>query len=180
MRSWRSIGAIGFVAAAALLATSADAGAPPTSASPVASPTSCPVTQPNGNQPPPEANVFGRGNGDYGNDVLWTSLWIWGEGEVDVPADHLLPDGSLGDLKWAWYRYVPGELTIEDHRLDGDAPPFIGEVPEGYGDEGFQPSGLTFPTGGCWEVTGWVGAGSLTFVVLVVPPAATGAPEPVS
>lgn len=142
-----------------------------TTGSPVASPavTDCPITQPNGKQPPPGANVFGRGSGDFGNDALWTSLWIWGEGKVQVPADHVNSDGSLGPMKWAWYRYLPGKLTIEGRRLDASAPPLIGEVNDGYGDQGFTPSGLTFPTYGCWEVTGRVGDGSLTFVVLVVP-----------
>jgi hypothetical protein len=178
MRSWRLIWMLALLAVAALPATAANAATTPTTASPVASPTTCPVTQPNGNEPPAEANVFGRGNGDFGNDVLWTSLWVWGEGEVVVPPDHVLPDGSLGDLKWPWYRYVPGDLKIEGRRLDGSAPPLIGEVPQGYGDHGFQPSGLTFPTGGCWEVTGRVGNGSLTFVVFVVPPVETATPEP--
>jgi hypothetical protein len=145
-------------------------------ASPVASPVSCPITQPNGKQPPLEANVFGRGNGDYANDVLWTSLWIWGEGIVNVPPDHVQLDGSLGGLKWAWYRYVPGRLTIEGRRLDAPASPLRAEVPDGYGDRGFQVSGITFPTAGCWEVTGRVGDGSLTFVVLVVAPPATATP----
>jgi hypothetical protein len=148
-----------------------------TTASPVASPAACPVTRPNGDQPPANANVFGRGNGDYGNDVLWTSLWVWGKGEVDVPADHVMPDGSFGEMKWPWYRYVPGRLTIEGRRLDAPALPLRAAISDGYGDSGFILSGLIFPTGGCWEVTGRVGDGSLTFVVLVVPPSPVATPE---
>jgi hypothetical protein len=41
-------------------------------------------------------------------------------------------------------------------------------VPDGYGETGFHPSGLRFPTPGCWEVTAKVGETSLTFVTLVV------------
>jgi hypothetical protein len=177
MRYLAVIGAL-LLVAASILAVDGGARAD-TVASPVASPaaTDCPITQPNGNQPPPEANVFSRGNGDYGNDVLWTSLWIWGKEKVYVPDDHVNPDGSLGPMKWSWYRYVPGDLTIEGRRLDAPAPPLVGEVPDGYGDEGFTPSGLTFPTAGCWEVTGRVGGGSLTFVVFVVLLSSVATPE---
>jgi len=31
-----------------------------------------------------------------------------------------------------------------------------------------KPSGITFPTEGCWQVTGRVGEASLTFVALVL------------
>ena len=40
--------------------------------------------------------------------------------------------------------------------------------PEGYGEIGFQPTGILFAGPGCWEVTGRVGDASLTFVTLVV------------
>jgi hypothetical protein len=126
----------------------------------------CPVTEPNGNTPPYRKVPV---PGSYGNDALWTNVWMWGEEGVVLPAydDHVQDDGSIVGLKWAWWRYVPGELTIEGHRLDGDAKPLIGEVPDGYGGTGFQVSGITFPTQGCWEVTGRVGSESLTFVVWV-------------
>jgi hypothetical protein len=41
-------------------------------------------------------------------------------------------------------------------------------VPDGYGDSGFQSSGITLPSEGCWQVTGRVGDASLTFVTLVL------------
>jgi hypothetical protein len=63
---------------------------------------------------------------------------------------------------------VTGKLRIEGRRLDGPAPPLTADVPDGYGDAGFQASGIDFPTEGCWEVTGRVGSASLTFVTLVV------------
>lgn len=59
-------------------------------------------------------------------------------------------------------------MTIEGRRLDAPAPPLWAEIPEGYRNIGFQPSGIVFPTEGCWEVTGKVGDASLTFVTLVV------------
>lgn len=142
----------------------------------VATPASCPVTKPNGKQPPAGENVFGRGRGGHGNDALWTNVWTWGEGAVLVPPTHVQPDDSLGGMKWPWWRGVPGELTIEGHRIDADAPPLRADIPDGYGESGFIPSGLIFPTTGCWEVTGRVGDASLTFVVLVKRVNATGTP----
>lgn len=129
----------------------------------------CPVTEPNGNNPPTGATVAGRGDGGYGNDALWTTVWMWGEEGVVMPASdpHVRDDGSIAELKWAWFRYIPGQLTIEGHRIDGPAASLTAWIPEGYGDSGFQVSGITFPTPGCWEVTGRVGSESLTFVVWV-------------
>jgi hypothetical protein len=159
-----------FVAIAALtLGGAADRATP----SPAATPFDCPISQPNGGDPPLDAIVAGRGSGGYGNDALWTTLTMWSEqpGLVPAPNDaHLQSDGSVNELKWAWYRYVPGKLTIEGRRLDAPAPPLEAWVPDGYGDQGFQVSGITFPSDGCWEVTGHVGNDSLTFVVLVIWP----------
>lgn len=133
-------------------------------------PVPCLVTQPNGDVPPDAGNPDFIGG--YGNDALWTNLWMWSdEGTVPVPASHVLPDGAFGPMKWAWYRSAPGRLAIEGHRLDAPAPPLRASIPDGYGARGFQVSGLVFPTAGCWEVTGTVGDASLTFVTLVVAPA---------
>ena len=136
-----------------------------------ATPLDCPVTQPNGNDPaPPDIG----GEGGYGNYALWTTLTMWSEqpGLVPAPDDgHLQPDGSVIEMKWAWYRYIPGKLTIEGRRLDAPAPPLEAWVPDGYGDQGFQVSGITFPSDGCWEIMGSIeGKGSLIFVVRVVYP----------
>jgi len=76
-------------------------------------------------------------------------------------------DGSLR-MKFFWWRGVHGALTIEGKRLDAPALPLRSQIPEGYGDIGFQASGLIFPTEGCWQVTGRVGDASLTFVTRVV------------
>ena len=79
----------------------------------------------------------------------------------------VLRDGSL-QMKFPWWRGVQGELSIAGRRLDTTAPPLRADIPGGYGASGFQASALTFPTPGCWEVTGRVGSASLTFVVDVV------------
>ncbi|MBI4306644.1 MAG: hypothetical protein HY678_10040 [Chloroflexi bacterium] len=115
------------------------------------------------------SNQFGE-RGRYGSAGLSTVVWPegttvfrpGGPGFVDR-------DGSLG-MKWPWTRGdgVVGKLTIEGRRLDAPAPPLQANIPEGYGDRGFQSTALIFPTEGCWEVTGRADDATLTFVTLVV------------
>jgi len=101
----------------------------------------------------------------YGNG----SLWVGGLGEAGVilaEPRSVEPDGSIG-WKLGWWRIDPGRLSISGHRLDAAAPPLRAEVSEDYGDQGFVPSGVHFPSEGCWEVTGTVGDATLTFVAFV-------------
>ena len=103
--------------------------------------------------------------GNYGNESLSTIL---GSRITFRPggAGMVHTDGSLS-MKFMWWRLRKGQLTIGGRRLDGPAPPLRAHIPAGYGDIGFQATGVIFPTPGCWEVTGRVGDGSLTFVVWV-------------
>lgn len=71
-------------------------------------------------------------------------------------------------MKFGWWREVPGRLRITGQRLDASAPRLLADVPSGYGATGFQSSGVTFPTEGCWEVTGEVGQATLSFVTFVI------------
>ncbi len=124
---------------------------------PKPAPFACPVSQPNG-----------PGKYEYENEFLATGLWPDGT-VVFKPggAGSVEEDGSL-TMKFPWTRYIKGQLTIDGHRLDGWAPPLRAHIPAGYGDTGFQATGLIFPTPGCWEVAGHVGNGHLTFVTRVV------------
>ena len=110
----------------------------------------------------PEKGVF-RGDGTFGNDSLYT---IPGSRITFRPggAGWVLADGSLS-MKHMWWRLRNGPLTITGNRLDGSAPPLRANIPDGYGDSGFQATSLIFPTPGCWEVTGSVGDSSISFVV---------------
>ena len=122
----------------------------------------CPVTQPNG------ATYTGEpAGGNHGNDALVT--WLWPQGKVVFKpggAGFVLSDGALS-MKFGWWRRLSGPLRLEGRRLDGQAPAMRARIPNGYGDTGFQSTALIFPTSGCWEVTGRVGDGSLTFITLV-------------
>lgn len=120
----------------------------------------CKVTRANGSQPP-DGNIGGPGV--HGNGSLWVSIGEYGS----VVVNDAEPSGAVR-TKFPWWRGVTGPLRIEGRRLDGGAPPLSAELPDGYGPTGFQASSVTFPTEGCWEVTGRAGGASLTFVTLVL------------
>jgi len=108
--------------------------------------------------------------GNHGNDSRTIATSLPPEGTVTFKPGGpgcVDPDGTLG-MKWPWWRGVRGPLIIEGRRLDGPAGPLRASIPAGYGQTGFQSTGLMFPTSGCWEVTGRVGAESLTFVAHVM------------
>lgn len=128
---------------------------------------SCPVTLPNGKVPPDQrVGDFYYGNKD---GTLFTDPWPEGI-VIFAPGGpgHVLTDGSL-EMKWSWWRGARGALTIGGRRLDAPAPPLQADITKGYGNSGFLPVDLIFPTQGCWEVTGRVGNKvQLTFVTLVL------------
>src|SRR5258706_10128265 len=116
---------------------------------------SCPVTLPNGKVPPDQrAGDFYYGNND---STLFTDPWPQGTVIFALGGPgHVLIDGSL-EMKWSWWRGARGTLTIEGRRLDAPAPPLQADITKGYGNSGFLPVDLIFPTQGCWEVTRRVG-----------------------
>ncbi len=118
----------------------------------------CPITLPNGSPPPGRT----AGTEFHGNGAIWVGLYT-----ANVVVDEPEPDASV-DAKLGWWRGVPGRLTITGRRLDGTAAPLTASVPDGYGESGFQATALSFPTPGCWEITGRAGEATLTFVTLVI------------
>jgi hypothetical protein len=125
----------------------------------------CPVTLPGAAPEDFAARLFGSGAA-VGND----DLWVGGLGTVGVmigEGQMIEPDGSVG-WKLGWWRVTPGALAITGQRLDADAKPLVAHVPDGYGTQGFQATGVSFPTDGCWEVTGQAGGEPLTFVTYVM------------
>jgi hypothetical protein len=126
----------------------------------------CPVTDPNGLAPAGEAAspLF------VTQDGLTTTLWP--DGTVPVAPDgpgEIREDGSLA-MKFPFWRGpgVRGRLEITGRRLDGDSTPAFGEIPDGYGETGFQSTAIVFPEAGCWEITAKAGKAEMTFVQRVV------------
>jgi len=147
--------------------TVAPSTAPTATASPLtlADAKSCPATKPV-KAPADIGDLLFGYTSAFGN----SDLWVGGLGEngmILADSRMLESDGSIG-WKFGWWRIAPGTLTITGRRLDAPAPPARASVPEGYGPEGFQASGVSFPTEGCWEITGSVGGSTLTFVTFVL------------
>jgi hypothetical protein len=126
----------------------------------------CPVTEANQSVPPGERPPLDQGPSPYyGNGRLWTVLWPRGV-FVAGPGD-LERDGSIS-VKFPWWRRGYGYLKITGRRIDARADRLRAHIPRGYGRTGFQSTAVTFPTAGCWRVTGTAGPDRLTVVTLVV------------
>jgi hypothetical protein len=177
--SWMAVGLAGLLLAAGGLAGCGDghAARPPgvpatTAVSPprpvtLADAKRCPVTQPRSAGPPgvsPDA-FFGWGS-SHGNGKLWVG-GLWPRGVITAGPEFVAKDGSVG-MKFGWWRAATGRLQLTGRRLDAPAPPARAHVPEGYGDSGFQASGVDFPTEGCWEVAGALPTTRLRFVTFVI------------
>lgn len=148
--------------------------ATPVAASPSLIGGPCPITTPPLvalTPPPPAATgpnaglTFRAGPNEflYGNEALVVGLPNDGTIHPSDPSR-----GLPGGMKFGWDRLAHGDLTISTRRLDASTAPVAADVPGGYGDIGFQVSGLNFPAPGCWQVSGTVGSRTLTFVVNVV------------
>jgi hypothetical protein len=109
---------------------------------------------------------------NYGDEHLRTLLWPHGT----LRAGRLPNGGSYATVKadgsiWAklgWWRLSPGTLTISGERLDAPSSPLRADVPAGYGETGFRPTTIIFPSVGCWKVEGRIPGATLVFVVRVV------------
>lgn len=109
---------------------------------------------------------------DYGNASIAVAL---NPPNGHLVAGHLPGGGSRATInksgsiyaKYGWWRSGDdARLKISGHRLDATAPRLVADVPNGYGT-GFQATGLTFPTTGCWRVTGRFKSAQLSFTVRV-------------
>lgn len=77
----------------------------------------------------------------YGNDAMWVVLPP--NGEIVGRLDEKIPP----------YRMKPGYVIWSARQLDRDTTVRPEQMILGYGDEGFQAGGPSFPHTGCWEVT---------------------------
>ena len=139
-------------------------GSPSATAS-LADVASCPVTLPAGVASSGEERPFASSALAFGNSELWV-VPLQENGVIRADPTMIESDGSIS-AKFGWWRTTPGTLTISGRRLDAPAPPLRADVPDGYGSSGFQASGVSFPTEGCWEITGTVGTATLSFVTFV-------------
>lgn len=127
---------------------------------------SCPVSKPVWAKPPEDAAVLDPPAYGYYfvNDDLsiWASAWWTG-----LDDEHLRV--SERGVKIGWFRPEGATLEVTGQHLDDpQAPPLQAYVPCCYPTR-FQASGLSFPTGGCWEVTAKAADSELTFIVWVEP-----------
>jgi hypothetical protein len=153
-------------ACAAEQPNNADQAAKAVGSEPAASPGECQVTMGTTGPPQvPERVMFGWSS-SHGDERLLVG-GLPPDGVIKPAPEQIQQDGSVS-TKFGWWRGAPGELRITGRRLDGTAPPLRAELPDGYGEQGFKPSGVYFPTEGCWEVTGTLGDTRLTFVTKVV------------
>jgi hypothetical protein len=99
----------------------------------------------------------------YGSDRLWT--WL----EADGTARR--SDKSFWWRRgYDWRSETTPRLRIEAQRLDAAAPAVtVAHATNGFRDDigAFMLTGLDFPTGGCWEVTGRYRGARLRYVVRV-------------
>jgi hypothetical protein len=108
---------------------------------------SCPVSLPNVSISPNEHYVSTSGSLENADRTLFTDLWTGGKVLATPP--FVSVSGSI-HMKWPWYRHnVLGQLAVEGRRLDKPAMPLRAQITCCYGDTGFQPSTLIFPTEGC-------------------------------
>lgn len=133
---------------------------------PTTAPPNVPVTPPPPAATGPNAGLVFRADGRttflYGNDALVVALPVDGTLHPNDPNV-----GLSSGVKFGWDRLAHGNLNIATRRLDAATSPVAADVPGGYGDTGFQVSGLRFPAPGCWEVSGTVAGTTLTFVMNV-------------
>lgn len=73
-----------------------------------------------------------------------------------------------GGNKVLWIRPQGSRLTATGRRLDAAAPWMKARILDGY-REGFQASGLYFPSAGCWEISAKAAKSELVFITRVSP-----------
>jgi hypothetical protein len=165
LRRW--LAALAALTLAACAMPAADTPAADTPAADTPAPASCPVTHsrsfvpptPYPATPPPlYGEVFW-----YGSDGLWT--WL----EADGTARR--SDKSFWWREgYDWQTETSPALLVTGRRLDAAAPAATSsDATNGFRDDigAFMLTGLEFPTGGCWEVTGHYRDQRVRFVVRV-------------
>jgi hypothetical protein len=122
----------------------------------------CRTTQANGQVP------AGASSNLFGNGQLATAAY----GVIYATPRTLNREGTISE-KFPWFGAsgLVGDLRITGKRLDRAAPPLRARINPGTvesaPDMRFWATGITFPTAGCWRITGRVDDVRLSLVVLV-------------
>jgi hypothetical protein len=130
---------------------------------------SCPVTRPPGRPFVPSAPYPRRPPPLYG-DVFWygtEGLWTWLEADGTA---HRSDKSFWWREGYDWRTETSPSLLVTGRRLDAAAPAVTSsDATNGFREDigAFMLTGLDFPTGGCWEVTGHYRGQRLRFVVRV-------------
>jgi len=89
-------------------------------------------------------------------------LYVVGPDELDPKT------GYEPGQKVLWYKPSDALLIVTGRGIDGAAPPLGYDISRDPRPRGpIQPSGIYFPSVGCWEVDAKAGRSELRFVVLV-------------
>jgi hypothetical protein len=136
---------------------------------PVPASSSCPVTRVRSRPFVPPAPYPATPPPLYG-DVFWYGterLWTWLEADGTTSRS----DKSFWWREgYDWMTETSPALLVTGRRLDAAAPAVTSSgATNGFREDigAFMLTGLEFPTGGCWEVTGHYGGERLRFVVRV-------------
>ena len=126
-----------------------------TSAEQAADGSDCPVTDPTIATPPDSEYRDPLPHGAYfvsADEKLWVRASEWRQGREKYP----------------WVKPFGSQLVVQGRRLDGDAPPLWVDIAPDYFRD-FQPSFITIPTAGCWEIEARAGTSALRFVLYIAP-----------
>jgi hypothetical protein len=122
----------------------------------------CPVTRPNND---PAQGLYGNGR-----------LSVYAYPVIEATPSTVQSNGWIAEkFSWRGYGTTSGTLRITGHRLHGTGKPVHAQISAGQasaaeGTSAFWATTISFPTTGCWQVTGTAGGASLTFVTKVIDP----------
>jgi hypothetical protein len=125
--------------------------------------------------PPPYPAKPSRGGFWFGTDRLWTALPVTGTWRL---GHYTHDDPTFRQKLFFWRQGYDARaeprpnLTVSGRRIDSSAGPLQTDGKGNGGrtkDDQFIVTGISFPTTGCWEITGRYENDELTFVVWVGP-----------
>lgn len=127
-----------------------------------------PVVQPPPEPPPFQCNVT---ESEQQRKVSTVEKSALGDGPWVINSDRTIwapahPYIARTPVSTIWMRPTNTELKVTGRRLDADAPQ-LQAGPAAPLSTGYIAIGLTFPAGGCWEVTATAGNSTLTFITKV-------------